>query len=170
MGHSGAILPPTSTKYQIMEEQCNVAAEHFQTLREVWQHVAAQCSMRALIFPLMLIQQQFQFISGKVANIQMLQNYPHITICLFCQLVWDLPTVEVVFLTRTCSLFLQFEIQKLRIYCDPEQNNRETACEIPGVVSTRVCLAPHLFFSPKATEDNFFSPTSHLVQSHLFLL
>uniref|UniRef100_A0A669AXE3 Collagen alpha-1(XXI) chain n=1 Tax=Oreochromis niloticus TaxID=8128 RepID=A0A669AXE3_ORENI len=27
-----------------------------------------------------------------------------------------------------------FEIQKLRIYCDPEQNNRETACEIPGVV------------------------------------
>lgn len=28
-----------------------------------------------------------------------------------------------------------FEIQKLRIYCDPEQNNRETACEIPGVVS-----------------------------------
>uniref|UniRef100_A0A8C3A9V0 Collagen alpha-1(XXI) chain n=1 Tax=Cyclopterus lumpus TaxID=8103 RepID=A0A8C3A9V0_CYCLU len=34
-----------------------------------------------------------------------------------------------------------FEIQKLRIYCDPEQSNRETACEIPGVVSTRVCLA-----------------------------
>uniref|UniRef100_A0A8C5HEG2 Collagen alpha-1(XXI) chain n=1 Tax=Gouania willdenowi TaxID=441366 RepID=A0A8C5HEG2_GOUWI len=29
-----------------------------------------------------------------------------------------------------------FEIQKLRIYCDPEQNTRETACEIPGVVST----------------------------------
>ncbi|KAF6731520.1 Collagen alpha-1(XXI) chain [Oryzias melastigma] len=26
-----------------------------------------------------------------------------------------------------------FEIQKLRIYCDPEQNKRETACEIPGV-------------------------------------
>ncbi|XP_035256143.1 collagen alpha-1(XXI) chain isoform X1 [Anguilla anguilla] len=26
-----------------------------------------------------------------------------------------------------------FEIQKLRIYCDPEQNTRETACEIPGV-------------------------------------
>ncbi|KAK7140739.1 hypothetical protein R3I94_013119 [Phoxinus phoxinus] len=26
-----------------------------------------------------------------------------------------------------------FEIQKLRIYCDPEQNDRETACEIPGV-------------------------------------
>uniref|UniRef100_A0AAY4DM63 Collagen alpha-1(XXI) chain n=1 Tax=Denticeps clupeoides TaxID=299321 RepID=A0AAY4DM63_9TELE len=26
-----------------------------------------------------------------------------------------------------------FEIQKLRIYCDPEQNSRETACEIPGV-------------------------------------
>ncbi|XP_051503392.1 collagen alpha-1(XXI) chain-like [Myxocyprinus asiaticus] len=26
-----------------------------------------------------------------------------------------------------------FEIQKLRIYCDPEQNNRETACEIPGI-------------------------------------
>ncbi|XP_034041180.1 collagen alpha-1(XXI) chain [Thalassophryne amazonica] len=28
-----------------------------------------------------------------------------------------------------------FEVQKLRIYCDPEQNNRETACEIPGVCS-----------------------------------
>ncbi|KAG7462801.1 hypothetical protein MATL_G00188600 [Megalops atlanticus] len=28
-----------------------------------------------------------------------------------------------------------FEIQKLRIYCDPEQNNRETACEIPGACS-----------------------------------
>ncbi|XP_062286047.1 collagen alpha-1(XXI) chain isoform X2 [Scomber scombrus] len=28
-----------------------------------------------------------------------------------------------------------FEIQKLRIYCDPEQNTRETACEIPGVCS-----------------------------------
>ncbi|MGH0114686.1 UNVERIFIED_CONTAM: hypothetical protein FKN15_034003 [Acipenser sinensis] len=27
-----------------------------------------------------------------------------------------------------------FELQKLRIYCDPEQNNRETACEIPGMV------------------------------------
>ncbi|XP_053142419.1 collagen alpha-1(XXI) chain [Hemicordylus capensis] len=27
---------------------------------------------------------------------------------------------------------VQFEVQKLRIYCDPEQNNRETACEIPG--------------------------------------
>ncbi|XP_063047092.1 collagen alpha-1(XXI) chain isoform X2 [Engraulis encrasicolus] len=26
-----------------------------------------------------------------------------------------------------------FQIQKLRIYCDPEQNDRETACEIPGV-------------------------------------
>ncbi|XP_052006673.1 collagen alpha-1(XXI) chain-like [Xyrauchen texanus] len=26
-----------------------------------------------------------------------------------------------------------FEIQKLRIYCDPEQNDRETACEIPGI-------------------------------------
>lgn len=30
-----------------------------------------------------------------------------------------------------------FEIQKLRIYCDPEQNTRETACEIPGVCSIR---------------------------------
>ncbi|KAI4813037.1 hypothetical protein KUCAC02_024391 [Chaenocephalus aceratus] len=29
-----------------------------------------------------------------------------------------------------------FELQKLRIYCDPEQNNRETACEIPGVCYT----------------------------------
>nr|XP_056712345.1 collagen alpha-1(XXI) chain [Euleptes europaea] len=28
---------------------------------------------------------------------------------------------------------VQFDVQKLRIYCDPEQNNRETACEIPGI-------------------------------------
>ncbi|XP_069462250.1 collagen alpha-1(XXI) chain [Ambystoma mexicanum] len=28
---------------------------------------------------------------------------------------------------------VQFSIQKLRIYCDPEQNNRETSCEIPGI-------------------------------------
>nr|XP_006000396.1 PREDICTED: collagen alpha-1(XXI) chain [Latimeria chalumnae] len=28
---------------------------------------------------------------------------------------------------------VQFEVQKLRIYCDPEQNKRETACEIPGI-------------------------------------
>ncbi|XP_036621893.1 collagen alpha-1(XXI) chain [Trichosurus vulpecula] len=27
---------------------------------------------------------------------------------------------------------VQFDVQKLRIYCDPEQNSRETACEIPG--------------------------------------
>ncbi|NXW66258.1 COLA1 protein, partial [Eurystomus gularis] len=27
---------------------------------------------------------------------------------------------------------VQFDIQKLRIYCDPEQNNRETVCEILG--------------------------------------
>ncbi|XP_028676377.1 collagen alpha-1(XXI) chain [Erpetoichthys calabaricus] len=26
-----------------------------------------------------------------------------------------------------------FEVQKLRIYCSPEQNSRETACEIPGI-------------------------------------
>lgn len=56
--------------------------------------------------------------------------------------------------------FVQFEIQKLRIYCDPEQNNRETACEIPGVVSIKVCLALRLFFSPKSTE---------ITSSHLLL-
>ncbi|KAM9317338.1 collagen alpha-1(XXI) chain [Gastrophryne carolinensis] len=28
---------------------------------------------------------------------------------------------------------VQFTLQKLRIYCDPEQNKRETACEIPGM-------------------------------------
>ncbi|XP_066536091.1 collagen alpha-1(XXI) chain isoform X2 [Hoplias malabaricus] len=44
-----------------------------------------------------------------------------------------------------------FELQKLRIYCDPEQNNRETACEIPGVCAdvladinptTEPCICP----------------------------
>uniref|UniRef100_A0A9R1SEI0 Collagen alpha-1(XXI) chain n=2 Tax=Cyprinus carpio TaxID=7962 RepID=A0A9R1SEI0_CYPCA len=40
-----------------------------------------------------------------------------------------------------------FEIQKLRIYCDPEQNNRETACEIPGVVSTRILDVSVLAYS-----------------------
>ncbi|XP_053316567.1 collagen alpha-1(XXI) chain [Spea bombifrons] len=28
---------------------------------------------------------------------------------------------------------VQFSLQKLRIYCDPDQNKRETACEIPGM-------------------------------------
>ncbi|XP_040205788.1 collagen alpha-1(XXI) chain-like isoform X2 [Rana temporaria] len=28
---------------------------------------------------------------------------------------------------------VQFTLQKLRIYCDPEMNKRETACEIPGI-------------------------------------
>ncbi|KAM4771465.1 collagen alpha-1(XXI) chain [Rhinophrynus dorsalis] len=28
---------------------------------------------------------------------------------------------------------VQFNLQKLRIYCDPDQNKRETACEIPGM-------------------------------------
>ncbi|GAA6101611.1 collagen alpha-1(XXI) chain isoform X1 [Tachysurus ichikawai] len=37
-----------------------------------------------------------------------------------------------------------FEIQKLRIYCDPEQNNRETACEIPGV-DGEVCILTNGF-------------------------
>uniref|UniRef100_A0A665X9I1 Collagen alpha-1(XXI) chain n=1 Tax=Echeneis naucrates TaxID=173247 RepID=A0A665X9I1_ECHNA len=40
-----------------------------------------------------------------------------------------------------------FEIQKLRIYCDPEQNNRETACEIPGVVSNKSPTAATITFS-----------------------
>uniref|UniRef100_A0A8C6SQ06 Collagen alpha-1(XXI) chain n=1 Tax=Neogobius melanostomus TaxID=47308 RepID=A0A8C6SQ06_9GOBI len=44
-----------------------------------------------------------------------------------------------------------FEIQKLRIYCDPEQNSRETACEIPGVVSTKTfILAYHVLCSSAA--------------------
>ncbi|XP_078460714.1 collagen alpha-1(XXI) chain-like [Lampetra planeri] len=32
---------------------------------------------------------------------------------------------------------IPFEVQKLRIYCDPEQNERETACEIPSVDDER---------------------------------
>lgn len=31
---------------------------------------------------------------------------------------------------------LQVDIQKLRVYCDPLQSERETACEIPSVVSS----------------------------------
>uniref|UniRef100_A0A4X2KUU2 Collagen alpha-1(XXI) chain n=1 Tax=Vombatus ursinus TaxID=29139 RepID=A0A4X2KUU2_VOMUR len=40
---------------------------------------------------------------------------------------------------------VQFDVQKLRIYCDPEQNNRETACEIPGFVSTTGSLSSICF-------------------------
>lgn len=32
------------------------------------------------------------------------------------------------------SLNIQVEIQKLRLYCDPHQSERETACEIYSVV------------------------------------
>lgn len=32
-------------------------------------------------------------------------------------------------------VFLQVDVQKLRLYCDPLQSDRETACEIPSVVS-----------------------------------
>lgn len=73
----------------------------------------------------------------------MLQNYPHV-ICVFSQLVVSQQQIVFQpkgFISFLFSLHVQFEIQKLRIYCDPEQNNRETACEIPGVVSRRVGLA-----------------------------
>lgn len=71
---------------------------------------------------------------------------------LFVFIACCLPTADVVFLPKGFisffSLHVQFEIQKLRIYCDPEQNNRETACEIPGVVSRRVGLASNKDKSP----------------------
>lgn len=61
-------------------------------------------------------------------------------LCLFaCSQLWTLVLFHVTTECFTLVFFytsFQFEIQKLRIYCDPEQNNRETACEIPGVVST----------------------------------
>lgn len=34
--------------------------------------------------------------------------------------------------------FSQMEIQKLRLYCDPQQSERETACEIYSVVSSHL--------------------------------
>lgn len=41
--------------------------------------------------------------------------------------------------------FLQVDVQKLRLYCDPLQSDRETACEIPSVVSSLICPhQPHL--------------------------
>uniref|UniRef100_A0A671KPT3 Collagen alpha-1(XXI) chain n=1 Tax=Sinocyclocheilus anshuiensis TaxID=1608454 RepID=A0A671KPT3_9TELE len=55
-----------------------------------------------------------------------------------------------------------FEIQKLRIYCDPEQNNRETACEIPGVVSTRI-----LDVSVLAHSNMFHLLMSYCIKSDL---
>ncbi|MCJ8730920.1 hypothetical protein PDJAM_G00189690 [Pangasius djambal] len=59
-----------------------------------------------------------------------------------------------------------FEIQKLRIYCDPEQNNRETACEIPGV-DGEVCILANGF----ACFQNV--PVDQLIliqpQSHVFV-
>lgn len=41
----------------------------------------------------------------------------------------------------TFPTFLQLDVQKLRLYCDPLQSDRETACEIPSVVSS--CSCPH---------------------------
>lgn len=71
------------------------------------------------------------------------------------------------FSKTTCILYSlplpeQFEIQKLRIYCDPEQNNRETACEIPGVVSTRI-----LDVSVLAHSDKFHLLMLHQIRSDL---
>ncbi|KAK2492050.1 hypothetical protein MC885_016895 [Smutsia gigantea] len=43
---------------------------------------------------------------------------------------------------------VQFDVQKLRIYCDPEQNNRETACEIPGFVSRMNYFSPYCLNGP----------------------
>ncbi|KAK3573637.1 hypothetical protein QTP86_029973, partial [Hemibagrus guttatus] len=75
-----------------------------------------------------------------------------------------------------------FEIQKLRIYCDPEQNNRETACEIPGVFSLgffqcasgpadidptpEPCICPP---GAPGTPGQKVKPFSHILSfSHLF--
>jgi len=71
------------------------------------------------------------------------------------------------FSKTTCILYSlplpeQFEIQKLRIYCDPEQNNRETACEIPGVVSTRL-----LDVSVLAHSNKFHLLMSYQIRSDL---
>lgn len=34
---------------------------------------------------------------------------------------------------------VQVELQKLRLYCDPHQSERETACEIYSVVRLALC-------------------------------
>ncbi|KAJ8359993.1 hypothetical protein SKAU_G00165180 [Synaphobranchus kaupii] len=49
-----------------------------------------------------------------------------------------------------------FEIQKLRIYCDPEQNIRETACEIPGVDGE--CINGPGDFEPDPTPEPCVCP------------
>lgn len=36
-------------------------------------------------------------------------------------------------------LLIQVEVQKLRLYCDPNQSERETACEIFSVVRPLLC-------------------------------
>lgn len=143
MGQSGAISPPTSTKYKMTEQQYDVDAEHFQTVRGGL--ATRSCSMWVLIFPFIVIQQPFKFIGGKALIKQLnVAKLPPCYLCVF--IACCLPTADVVFqpkgfISFLFSLHVQFEIQKLRIYCDPEQNNRETACEIPGVVSRRVGLA-----------------------------
>lgn len=65
----------------------------------------------------------------------------------FCARILLTSSAVVVFSSSFFSLpyCSQFELQKLRIYCDPEQSNRETACEIPGVVSIKFCFALHSF-------------------------
>lgn len=50
---------------------------------------------------------------------------------------WLFKQMEQVRNKEICSVILkQVEIQKLRLYCDPHQSERETACEIYSVVRT----------------------------------
>ncbi|CAB1338515.1 unnamed protein product, partial [Coregonus sp. 'balchen'] len=49
-----------------------------------------------------------------------------------------------------------FEIMKLRIYCEPGQNNRETACEIPGVGEAGTMGNPGQAGPAGADESNTF--------------
>ncbi|NXU88976.1 COLA1 protein, partial [Xiphorhynchus elegans] len=65
---------------------------------------------------------------------------------------------------------VQFDIQKLRIYCDPEQNSRETVCEIPGfcmngpsdVGSTPVpCICPPGKQGPPGPKGDPGQPGNH---------
>ena len=54
-----------------------------------------------------------------------------------CHKIWSFSLTFPFFV----SFFVQVEIQKLRLYCDPHQSERETACEIYSVVRPLLLLS-----------------------------
>lgn len=79
-----------------------------------------------------------------------------------------LPTFPPHISTFPLRFFIQVEIQKLRLYCDPHQSERETACEIYSVVRSMLSPVPtaKVTFCICCMCDNnhyFSGPLSHVL-------